>query len=195
MPLARILRRSDMQWGDQMDIMKIYETMDYGTAPESTDEANTWLAEKNRKFGHFINGDFVSGTDHFETINPATGTTLALISQATVSDVDNAVAAANTAFKAWSTSSGFERAKVLYALARNIQKHARLFSVLETLDNGKPIRESRDIDIPLVHRHFYYHAGMAQLMSKESLDISCACLLYTSPSPRDKRQSRMPSSA
>ncbi len=167
MPLARILRRSDMQWGDQMDIMKIYETMDYGTAPESTDEANTWLAEKNRKFGHFINGDFVSGTDHFETINPATGTTLALISHATVSDVDNAVAAANTAFTAWSTSSGFERAKVLYALARNIQKHARLFSVLETLDNGKPIRESRDIDIPLVHRHFYYHAGMAQLMSKE----------------------------
>ena len=92
---------------------------------------------------------------------------MAQVSQASSADVDSAVAAANRAFNEWSTRSGFERAKVLYALARNIQKHARLFSVLETLDNGKPIRESRDIDIPLVHRHFYYHAGMAQLMSKE----------------------------
>jgi len=150
-----------------MDISKIFETMDYGTAPESADEANAWLDKNNRIFGHFIDGEFVLGTDHFETINPATGKSLARVSQASSADVDNAIAAANHAFKDWSKSSGFERAKVLYALARNIQKHARLFSVLETLDNGKPIRESRDIDIPLVHRHFYYHAGMAQLMSKE----------------------------
>ena len=149
-----------------MDIKEIYETMDYGTAPESTEEANAWLDKNNRIFGHFIDGEFVSGTDHFETINPATGKSLARVSQASSTDVDNAVAAANHAFIDWSKSSGFERAKVLYALARNIQKHARLFSVLETLDNGKPIRESRDIDIPLVHRHFYYHAGMAQLCPK-----------------------------
>ena len=150
-----------------MDINEIFETMDYGTAPESADESNAWLDKNNRIFGHFIDGEFVSGTDHFETINPATGKSLARVSQASSADVDNAIAAANHAFKDWSKSSGFERAKVLYALARNIQKHARLFSVLETLDNGKPIRESRDIDIPLVHRHFYYNAGMAQLMSKE----------------------------
>jgi aldehyde dehydrogenase (NAD+) len=156
-----------MQWGDQMDIKEIYQNMDYGTAPESAEEANAWLDKNNRIFGHFIDGEFVSGTDHFETINPATGKSLAHVSQASSADVNSAVAAANRAFKEWRTRSGFERAKVLYALARNIQKHARLFSVLETLDNGKPIRESRDIDIPLVHRHFYYHAGMAQLMSKE----------------------------
>ena len=167
MPLAHIQRHLDTQWGDQMDIMEIYETMDYGTAPESADEANAWLDKNNQIFGHFIDGEFVSGTVHFETINPATGKSLARVSQASSTDVDNAVAAANRAFIDWSKSSGFERAKVLYALARNIQKHARLFSGLETLDNGKPIRESRDIDIPLVHRHFYYHAGMAQLMSKE----------------------------
>ena len=147
--------------------MEIYETMDYGTAPESAAEANAWLDQHNREFSHFIGGEFVACTDHFETINPSDGHTLARIGQATQADVDNAILAANNAFDDWSTCSGFERAKVLYALARNIQKHARLFSVLESLDNGKPIRESRDIDIPLVHRHFYYHAGMAQLMSKE----------------------------
>lgn len=105
-----------------MDIKEIYETMDYGTAPESAEEANAWLDKDDRVFGHFIDGEFVSGTDHFETINPATGKSLARVSQASSADVDSAVAAANLAFKEWSTRSGFERAKVLYALARNIQK-------------------------------------------------------------------------
>ena len=123
----------DTQWGDQMDIKEIYETMDYGTAPESAEEANAWLDKNNRVFGHFIDGEFVSGTGQFETINPATGKSLAHVSQASSADLDSAVAAANHAFNEWSTRSGFERAKVLYALARNIQKHARLFSVLETL--------------------------------------------------------------
>jgi aldehyde dehydrogenase (NAD+) len=167
MPMGRIQHHLDTLWGDKMDIKEIYETMDYGTAPESADEANVWLNKNNRTFGHFIDGTFVPGKDHFETVNPSTCQTLARISHASFSDVDHAVSAANRALSEWSKSSGFVRAKILYALARNIQKHARLFSVLETLDNGKPIRESRDIDIPLVHRHFYYHAGMAQLMSKE----------------------------
>lgn len=157
----------DMRWGKKMDIMEIYETMDYGTAPESVKEAQEWLNRHDNKFGHFIDGQFAIGSDHYETINPATGEALAQIAQASTQNVDDAVAAANLAFQKWSKTSGFERAKILYALARNVQKNARLFAVLETMDNGKPIRESRDIDIPLVHRHFYYHAGMAQLKSKE----------------------------
>ncbi|MCB1299578.1 MAG: aldehyde dehydrogenase family protein, partial [Microthrixaceae bacterium] len=81
--------------------------------------------------------------------------------------VNDAVKAARKAFESWSQTSGHTRARYLYAIARGIQKHGRLFSVLESMDNGKPIRESRDIDIPLVARHFYYHAGWAQLMATE----------------------------
>ena len=92
-----------------MDIKEIYETMDYGTAPESAEEANAWLDKDDRVFGHFIDGKFVSGTDHFETINPETGKSLEQVSQASSADVDRAVAAANRAFNEWSKSSGFER--------------------------------------------------------------------------------------
>ncbi|HHL22032.1 MAG TPA: aldehyde dehydrogenase family protein, partial [Aliiroseovarius sp.] len=108
--------------------------------------------------------------DTFASTNPANGEELARITQATPDDVDAAVMAARRAFGPWSRRSGGERARVLYALARLIQKHARLFAVLETLDNGKPIRESRDIDVPLVARHFYYHAGLAQLLGSERPD-------------------------
>ena len=150
-----------------MTVKTIFETMDYGTAPESPAEALGWLAEKGGRFGHFIGGAFTDPSPDFESRNPASGTVLAHLSTATQADVDRAVKSARHAQPVWEAQGGHARAKVLYGLARLLQKHARLFAVLETLDNGKPIRESRDIDIALAQRHFYYHAGMAQLMASE----------------------------
>ena len=149
-----------------MTVQDIFETMEYGPAPEDAKPAYDWLDRHKRKFGHFIGGDWTSAGKGFPSKNPATGETLAAISQASAKDIDKAVAAARKAQKAWA-SDAKARARVLYAIARLIQKQSRLYAVLETLDNGKPIRESRDIDIPLVARHFYYHAGMAQLMEDE----------------------------
>ena len=97
----------------------------------------------------------------FATLNPATGDTLAHVAEAGEADVDRAVAAARKAQRGWAALPGTARAGHLYALARHLQKHARLFAVLETLDNGKTIRETRDIDVPLAVRHFYHHAGWA----------------------------------
>ena len=153
-----------------MTVKEIFETLDYGAAPESATEALAWLAKNWPGFGHFIAGKFTTPTQDFDSRNPATGETLAHLSTATQLDVDAAVDAARRAQPNWAQSGGHARAKVLYGLARLLQKHARLFAVLETLDNGKPIRESRDIDIPLSQRHFYYHAGMAQLMPSELPD-------------------------
>ncbi|MGV6813104.1 MAG: aldehyde dehydrogenase family protein [Brevirhabdus sp.] len=150
-----------------MNVKDIFETMDYGPAPEDASEALAWLVDGGDRFGHFIDGAFTEPGDCFESRNPATGEVLAMISQATQGDVDAAMAAARKAQRGWARKGGKGRAKVLYALARLVQKHARLLAVLESLDNGKPIRESRDIDVPLVARHFYYHAGMAQLMEAE----------------------------
>ena len=152
-----------------MNITDIYETMEYGTAPESPDIALEWLNERKAKFGLFINGKWCKAKSGkvFGTDNPATGEKLAAISAAGKSDVDSAVSAAKMAFPGWQELSVHERARYLYALARQIQKHARLFAVLETMDNGKTIRETRDIDIPLVIRHFYHHAGWAQLLESE----------------------------
>lgn len=152
------------------NIQEIMNTMDYGTAPESSKEADAWLDTHNRAFGHFIDGAFTAPANGFETKNPATGSKLATISQATQDDIDAAVRAATKVQGKWEKLGGAGRARVLYALARLLQKHARLFAVLETLDNGKPIREARDIDIPLAQRHFYYHAGMAQIMDVERPD-------------------------
>ena len=152
-----------------MTINEILETMDYGTAPETASEALAWL-DKNRPFGNFINGKMTDAGNTFCVTNPATGDELAQVTQATAADVDAAVAAAREALGKWSKLGGQGRARVLYALARLLQKHSRLFAVLETLDNGKPIRESRDVDIPLAQRHFYYHAGMAALMETELPD-------------------------
>ncbi len=149
-----------------MNVREIFDTMDYGPAPEADGEVQDWLDGHNRRFGHMIGGAWTKPAKPFATKNPATGKELAKISQATKKDVDSAVAAARKAQKNWAKDSK-ARARVLYALARLVQKQSRLFAVLETLDNGKPIRESRDIDIPLVARHFYYHAGMAQLMDDE----------------------------
>jgi len=152
-----------------MSILEILNTMEYGPAPESAKAANAWLDGHDRKFGHFINGAFTphADKDAFATANPANGQEMARISQGSPDDVNSAVAAACKAQKGWASIGGAARARVLYALARLVQKHARMLSVLETIDNGKPIRESRDIDIPLVARHFYHHAGWAQLMERE----------------------------
>lgn len=153
-----------------MSVKDIFDTMDYGKAPESAAEALAWLAEAGGQFGHYIGGSFTRPEPAFDARNPATGEALAALTQASAADVDSAVAAARRAQPKWEALGGHGRARYLYALARLVQKNARLFAVLETLDNGKPIREARDIDIPLVHRHFYFHAGLAQLMEAEQPD-------------------------
>ena len=150
-----------------MTIKEIFDTMDYGPAPESATEALAWIASHRGRFGSFVDGTFDPVGETFPTKNPATGDTLAEVTQATQSDVDRAVVAARTAQPGWAALGGHGRARVLYAIARLLQKQSRLFAVLETLDNGKPIRESRDIDIPLAIRHFYHHAGYAELMETE----------------------------
>jgi aldehyde dehydrogenase (NAD+) len=156
-----------MRWVENMHIPEIFDTMEYGPAPESAAEATNWLAQHHAAFGMFIDGAFTDPADGFDTRNPANGQVLAQITQAKTAEIDTAVAAARRAQPKWASLGGHGRARFLYALARLLQKHARLFAVVETLDNGKPIRESRDIDIPLVARHFYYHAGAAQLMETE----------------------------
>ena len=153
-----------------MTISDIFETMDYGKAPESAADALAWLVDMGDRFGHFIDGAFTDPGNGFDSKNPATGEVLATLTQATQVDVDAAVKAARKAQPKWGKLGGHGRARYLYALARLLQKHSRLFAVLEVLDNGKPIREARDIDVPLAQRHFYYHAGMAQLMESELPD-------------------------
>src|SRR5690554_5522044 len=143
--------------------------MEYGPAPEADGPVREWLAQHKDGFGLFINGQWRKPPEAvtFTTLNPATGETLATVVQARPQDVDDAVAAARAAFPGWAALPGHVRARFLYALARQVQKHARFLAVLETLDNGKPIRETRDIDIPLAARHFYHHTGWAQLLEKE----------------------------
>ncbi|APE45550.1 aldehyde dehydrogenase [Sulfitobacter alexandrii] len=153
-----------------MTVSEIFDTMDYGPAPESAADALAWLVDQGSRFGHFIDGEFTKPGEGFDSTNPATGEVLATLTQATQADVDAAVKAARRAQPKWEKLGGHGRARHLYALARLLQKHARLFAVLEVLDNGKPIREARDIDVPLAQRHFYYHAGMAQLMEAELPD-------------------------
>jgi aldehyde dehydrogenase (NAD+) len=148
-------------------VADLYQTLPYGPAPEQSAPANQWLDTHSREFGHYIDGKFTSPAQLFETINPANKQPLAKVSQASQNDVDVAVNAARAAYSTWSKAPGHLRARYLYALARQVQKHSRLFAVLETMDNGKPIRETRDIDIPLVARHFYHHAGWAQLLDRE----------------------------
>src|SRR6266404_3507923 len=152
-----------------MSIAEKFATMEYGPAPEDAKEAITWLDRHGRRFGHFIQGVWQNpiANEYFDTIDPSNGDRLASVAQGSATDVDAAVKAARTASPKWQALTPHVRARYLYAIARQIQKHSRLFSVLETMDNGKPIRESRDIDIPLVVRHFYHHAGWAQLLEQE----------------------------
>jgi len=150
-------------------VSEIFETMAYGPAPESDKPALEWIARQHGAFGLFIGGRWTKGTSDagFDVINPATTARLARVTQAGQADVDAAVAAARQAFPSWSALSGHARARHLYALARAVQKHSRLLAVLESLDNGKSIRETRDLDIPLVARHLTHHAGWAQLAESE----------------------------
>ncbi len=149
-------------------IPELFESMAWGPAPEAPTKAQAWLDRHDRRLGHAIGGRLVPPAEDewFETINPATREPLAMVAQGSAADVEAAVRAAREALPGWQALSGHERARHLYAIARHVQKHHRLFAVLESLDNGKPIRESRDIDVPLVARHFYHHAGWAQLMER-----------------------------
>jgi len=153
-------------------LLEIFNTMEYGPAPESPDAVNAWLDEHKRKFGLFINNEWVTpkGAKYYSSYDPSNGELLAETVQAGKKEVDASISAARTAFGTWSKTPGVVRARYLYAIARNIQKHHRLLAVLESMDNGKPIRESRDIDVPLLARHFYYYAGWAQLMETELRD-------------------------
>lgn len=148
-------------------LTEIFETMDYGPAPESDKPALAWIDAHGKSFGHHVNGGWIKAKAQFDVINPANGKTIAKVAQGSKSDVDTAVKAARKALASWKKLSGHERAKHLYALARAVQRNSRLFAVLESIDNGKSIRETRDIDIPLVARHFYHHAGWAQLLDSE----------------------------
>ena len=152
-----------------MSIAEKFVSMEYGPAPEDPKEAGGWLERHRRRFDLFIGGEWrppVAG-EYFDTLDPSTGEKLASVGQGSPSDIDAAVRAARAASSQWRSLSPHARARYLYALARLVQRHSRLLAVLETMDNGKPIRESRDIDIPLVARHFYHHAGWAQLFEKE----------------------------
>lgn len=130
----------------------------YADAPESTDHIQI-----KKQYELFIDGEFVKPIkgNYFDTINPSNQQKIASVAEATSEDVDVAVKAANKAFKSWSKLSGKERGKYIYRIARLIQERARELAVIETLDGGKPIRESRDIDIPLAANHFFYYAGWA----------------------------------
>ena len=159
-----------------MSIAEKFLTMEYGPAPEDPKDALLWLDRHQRRFGHFIDGEWrqpVEGA-FFDTTNPATGEKIAEVAQGSAADIDAAVQAARNAFPQWQALTPHTRARHLYALARAIQRHSRRLAVLETIDNGKPIRESRDLDIPLVVRHFYHHAGWAQLLDTEFPNYS-AC--------------------
>ena len=152
-----------------MRIAEKFVSMEYGPALEDPKEAVAWLERHERRFALFINGAWrvPAAGEYFETLDPSTGEKLAAVAQGGAADVDAAVRAARAASGKWRALTAHARARYLYALARLVQKHSRLLAVLETMDNGKPIRESRDIDIPLVARHFYYHAGWAQLLAQE----------------------------
>jgi aldehyde dehydrogenase (NAD+) len=152
-----------------MSVTENFLSMEYGPAPEDPREALVWLERHGRKLGHFIGGYFRPPAEgvYFDTFDPSTGERLAAVAQGSAADIDTAVKAARSALPEWQALTPHARARYLYALARKVQKHSRRLAVLETMDNGKPIRESRDLDIPLVARHFYHHAGWAQLLSQE----------------------------
>ena len=140
---------------------------DFAPAPESRD-----IVAIAGEYGLFTNGEFGPAADgrQFPTINPATEETLARVALAGQADVDRAVTAARAAYEqVWGPMPGAERAKYLYRIARILQERAREFAVLESLDNGKPIKESRDVDVPLAAAHFFYHAGWADKLEYAGL--------------------------
>ena len=152
-----------------MEVRDLFESMEYGASQETPDQAREWLEKRKGILDHYIGGQWVtpSAGEYFPSHNPATGELLATVADGNEADVNRAVAAAADALEGWVAIGGHGRARYLYAIARHIQKNGRLVSVLESMDNGKPIRESRDVDIPLVARHFYHHAGWAQVMREK----------------------------
>ncbi|MBI2551823.1 aldehyde dehydrogenase family protein [Candidatus Uhrbacteria bacterium] len=173
---------------------RVEEPLDYSPAPESDKDARAWLKLHGARFGHFINGAWVCPATggrtrakrYFTTSNPETGETFAQVAVGTQAHVDQAMAAAQKAFGLWSALSGFVRARYLYAIARTIAKHARILAVLESLDNGKPIRETRDIDVPGVIRWFYYFAGWAKIMlqaypNRQPVGVICQIVPWNFP--------------
>src|SRR5437660_874012 len=152
-----------------MSIAEKFVSMEYGPAPEDSKEAVAWLGRHGHRLQHFIGGQWQAPAagEYFDTVDPSNAEKLASVAQGSAADVDAAVKAARAASSEWRALTPHSRARYLYAIARLVQKHSRLLAVLETMDNGKPIRESRDIDIPLVARHFYHHAGWAQLLEQE----------------------------
>src|ERR1700729_705458 len=159
-----------------MSIAEKFLTLEYGPAPEDPKDALLWLDRHQRQFGHFIGGAWRPPIEggFFDSTDPSTGEKIATVAQGSAADIDAAVEAARQAFPKWQSLTPHTRARYLYAMARAIQRHSRRLAVLETIDNGKPIRESRDLDIPLVVRHFYHHAGWAQLLHTEFPNYS-AC--------------------
>jgi len=150
-------------------VSMLFKNLEYGPAPESPKIAYEWLDSHERKFGHFVNGKWIhpEGRKEVQCKSPATGEVLATTIQGTVDDLNEGVKAARTAYDSWSKLSCHVRARYIYSIARHVQKHMRLISVVESLDNGKPIRETRDFDVPTVARHLYHHAGWAELMETE----------------------------
>ena len=154
-------------------IAEIFNTMNYGPAPESNTNVLNWLKKYKNSSRIFINGEWQKAAPKnlFDSFNPATGESLGKLAQSTTIQVEAAVTSARKAQKSWFSLGGKGRAKYLYAIARLLQKRSRELAVLESMDNGKPIRETRDVDIPLAIRHFYHHAGWAQLMGSEFDDF------------------------
>ena len=152
------------------NIIKNFKIIKYGPAPEDDKDVLKWIKNLSSPNRIYINGKWTlsKSSKTLQAINPSTNSKLFKLVVSSKKDVDSAVIAANKAYPKWSKLSSYKRSQYLYALARLIQKHARFLSVLESIDNGKPIRETRDIDIPLVARHFYYHAGWAA-KSKDSV--------------------------
>jgi aldehyde dehydrogenase (NAD+) len=154
-------------------IIDIFKKLEYGQCPEADNHVRAWCkAHNDGKFGLFINNEWVYPEDrkYSTSYSPADKKPIADTMEGTDADINTAVDAAKTAHTTWSKLPGYERAKHLYSLARHVQKHARLLSVLEALDNGKPFRETKSFDVPQVIRHLYYHAGWAQLMDTELKD-------------------------
>jgi aldehyde dehydrogenase (NAD+) len=148
----------------------VNEIFEYAPAPESRS-----IVKIEKEYGHYIAGKFVAphSKKRFATINPATEEVLSKVAYGDATDIDKAVKAARSAFvKSWSKTKPKERAKYLFRIARILQERAREFAVLEALDNGKPIRETRDIDIPLAAAHFFYHAGWADKLEYAGLGQS-----------------------
>ncbi|MDP1662037.1 MAG: aldehyde dehydrogenase family protein [Phycisphaerales bacterium] len=141
--------------GGQQAAGKVSAGWNYAPAPETV---KVTIAER---YGHFIDGKFTTGGEHFETVNPANEQVLTRIARGTADDVDKAVKAAAAAQEKWAALPGAERGKYLYRIARRMQERARELAILETMDGGKPIKESRDVDVPLAAQHFFYHAGWA----------------------------------